>query len=374
MDPTLFQEDVFSVQRPIYAPAKDGDLGAVKATLSAFGISNQSTSIVVEQVGAIEINSNNFRVAVGAERYLVKRSKNQSAGPLLESCCQVAERLRSEGVSFAPIIPFQGQQFVYTDGASHHWIISRYLEANYFHGGSSELLAVVTQIPPLMRRLACVQPAKNNLFGVFPSVDFVNREETLYSKLLSNPARWDEWLPSEIASLLRDHVVLVAHWYELAQRAAKNFKSDVPLLCHNDLHPHNVLVHRDGDGDGLAAFVDIESLQLNFPAVALGFGIFKLLRQHGSYLRKLNPVDFDMIFRGDVDKVFALIDQEWKPNAEHGDIMTRLRNGAAVEIVRRILIILDLNMNQNNRAWNFVFPIHLRALKEMNIIFSGVKS
>jgi hypothetical protein len=52
-------------------------------------------------------------------------------------------------------------------------------------------------------------------------------------------------------------------------------------------------------------------------------------------------------------------------SAEHPG---RLRSMALAEVLRRIVVIMRLNLRDGNRAWNHVLPMHLAGLRELEVV------
>jgi GTP1/Obg family GTP-binding protein len=114
----------------------------------------------------------------------------------------------------------------------------------------------------------------------------------------------------------------------------------------------------------VAAFVDVDSLQLNIRAISIAFAVYKLVRQHAvkvgytssdaTHIRRVARA-----FLSSISGVVEISDAE----------VEYLRFAASFEIYRRILIISNLNIIHGNSVWNKVLPMHFTALHEIPYIF-----
>ena len=92
---------------------------------------------------------------------------------------------------------------------------------------------------------------------------------------------------------------------------------------------------------------------------SLGFALYKLLRQSYYFYKKNKEVS--LLIHSKVLGAFA--------DEENIDLKS-LKNGAATEILRRLLIIYDQVALEKYSKWEFMFSSHIRGLYEIDEIFN----
>ena len=123
-----------------------------------------------------------------------------------------------------------------------------------------------------------------------------------------------------------------------------------------DLHPHNIIV-----GSGRATIIDVDSLKICIWPSVLGFGFYKLARQT---LAK-NTIGTNNL--AGLRDFFTVISSDFSSKK---NIVEICYLGALTEILRRIIIIFEGNLDAQVSPWNEVLEIQLRALTEVPFIFN----
>jgi Ser/Thr protein kinase RdoA (MazF antagonist) len=165
---------------------------------------------------------------------------------------------------------------------------------------------------------------------------------------------WDVLLGTELAELLASlWPVLISEWDMLS--AAKLIGGRTQA-AHFDLHPHNLLV----SGGKVAAVLDFEACKVMPVGFALGFAALKQCRQ-AIALRQL-PGDPRLAGALYIEHLFR---------AYHGarELAAHLGDLAVAETLRRICIILRLNLENGEKKWNKVLAVQLGHLGEARELF-----
>ena len=126
--------------------------------------------------------------------------------------------------------------------------------------------------------------------------------------------------------------------------------------AHFDLHPHNILV----GGGKVAAVLDFEACKVMPVGFALGFAALKQCRQ----AMTLHPLSADPRRVGSLyaDHLLRTCPRVRGLIAHFGDL-------AVAEVLRRICIILRLNVENGDKKWNKVLAVQLRHLVEARALF-----
>jgi len=130
-------------------------------------------------------------------------------------------------------------------------------------------------------------------------------------------------------------------------------------LCHIDMHPHNLIV-RDGR---VVAILDYASYLTAPVEVMIAFNVFKLLRQSAAIMGR----EFDKsVVANMCHRVIDVLSTAGLISKHNFERMAFL---AKVEIMRRLLLIIRLTLEQGDCSWNHVLPVQIAALTEAEILF-----
>lgn len=353
-----FTPDIFSVSTPTFHVLPDAKAAQIAAILSEHYPDRRVDPRNIAQAGGLEINSNNFRFTDRHETFLLKRAGTTVKQAVLNAQFQISETMRKRGVPFPVAVPNLDGNVVSRGSDGTCWILTQFVDGTYFAGGRSELLNVGKGIGLLQRHLH--DQASSDL-TVSNSLDPISCFQESVARLFDSRQHWHEIFPEQAMMLLTEEEPLLR---KIAARTVDTLPRLAQLpseVCHFDLHPHNILV-RSGQ---LAAFVDVDSLQINRRALAIAFSTFKLVRQHAVHLG-LALCDKDEIAEAAADFVGAIREGVELSPFE----LESLKDLAMFEVFRRILSITDLNIGSRDITWNRVLVIQLAALREIPIIFA----
>jgi Ser/Thr protein kinase RdoA (MazF antagonist) len=353
-----FTPDIFSVSTPTFHVLPEAKAAQIAAILSEHYPDRRVDPRDIAQAGGLEINSNNFRFTDRSETFLLKRAGMTAKRAVLNAQFQVSQTLRKRGVPFPAAVPNLDGNVVSRDSDGTCWILTQFVDGTYFAGGRSELLNVGKGIGLLQRHLH--DQASSDLTAS-NSLDAISYFQASVARLFDSRQYWHEFFPEQAMMLLAEDEALL-------EKTAARIVDTLPRLaqlpsevCHFDLHPHNILV-RSGK---LAAFVDIDSLQINRRALAIAFSTFKLVRQHAVHLG-LAVCDKAEIAEAAAEFVGAIREGvDFLPSE-----LESMEDLAMFEVFRRILIITDLNIVGRDITWNRVLNMQLAALREIPIIFA----
>lgn len=224
------------------------------------------------------------------------------------------------------------------------WYVLEFLDGMYFSGARDEITPV-GQLMGGLRRILESCPAEVRPHARIQTVG--DLECSLAGEIRRARASWGERFDTGTAELLN------GYWPEIEaalEEAAAEAKHMADGIMHIDLHPHNLLI------EGRRPVVlDFDSFQFCAPDVMVAFAYFKLLRQcvvaAAGGLRELPELRDALLFSSGL------------PVSSAEGLLARM------EVVRRMFIVLRLNLHENDRRWNHVMPMHLAALKESKILF-----
>lgn len=354
----LFSPDIFSISNISYRNVSTENRILVERVIHENYALQDFVVTEVRQLSALEINSNNFTVVTpSGDRYLLKRIAVNTASDTLEAQYQSSEMLRRAGLPMPEVLANDEGILVSLNDKQERWTLARFVEGDYYSGGEETLIEIGTGLGKI------VEVLKNQDLKQLPvnsAIGGVDEFECSFSRLMSSKGKWGIHFSKPILSLLLEQEsILFGVGTIVLKELSKLSKLPVSAL-HVDLHPHNVLV----SDSRVAAFVDVDSLQLNIRAISIAFAAYKLVRQHAV---KSGYTSSDA---AQIKKVTHTFLRSISATTEISDAEVEcLRFAATFEIYRRILIISNLNIMHGNSVWNKVLPMHFAALHEIPYIF-----
>lgn len=354
----MFEPDLFSDPRPKFHEAAEQSVAEVSAVLLAHYPDIGAPEGRVYQSGALEINTSNFLVRAGGCGYIVKR---WPSGTTPERSTRNTQAALTNWLAQQDVrVPGIRGSAVSGDLVIEHeqccWCVMDYVAGDYFSGEGNEFLdagialhglfLVLRRAPDALRILQIIEPATQQSLEIMAELE---RQRASWPRIFSEP----------YATLLS------AAWSGVTAALERILELEPALRssigpCHIDLHPHNVLM----SGGKTTAFLDFHSLMQAPSGSMIAFNLFKLARQ-AIVARDGNGPDADV--RAQRDEIVARLGASSLIGRHAPDDLSLL---AKAEIMRRLLLILHLNLEMNNRDWNHVLPVQIRALKEADRVFS----
>ncbi len=345
----IFKKDIFSNSHANWSPVAAGPLNEIQDVISLyFGDSKPLETIL--QVGAFELNSSNFQVQLKEEKFLFKRWPANAVFEKIENQLALVEYLYKNDSPVAP--PRKSLDNTWSAKVnSRIWGVFRFIPGEYFSGTQKQVEFTGLAVGRLFQNL--MKYPHTNLFPEAPAV-LQTQDGDIFRAYSELREHWDKILGSESAQFLRAHFDKISACWEEVQSVPLSNKTQ---LAHYDLHPHNILMNQEG----VSAFLDFDACALMKPEIALGFATLKLMRQSVALTgRKENVIRDTQSF---LDFVF----KEYSGIASSID----LKSCARMEVLRRIALILRLNLEKSDSAWNHVLPIQVSHLYESDLLFGN---
>jgi len=306
----------------------------------------------------LEINSNNFMFkVVDGNKFLLKRIAVSTELEKLEIQYGSSEILRLADVPMPEVLANDAGSLVTIDRNQDRWTLTRFVEGDYYSGEFGALTELGSGLGRIMKALNSQNQLK---LPINSAVGGLAAFEKSFLLFVGCKTDWDKFFPVDSLYLLYEHEKILCEVGEDIVNGLQQL-SGLPLAAgHTDLHPHNVLV-RNGQ---VAAFVDVDALQVNIRILSIAFAMYKLLRQY-AVSEGFTVKNIIQIRASSQEFLRSVIDFVELSNEE----IKSLKFAAQFEIYRRFLIISSLNIVHGDTAWNKVMPLHLAALHEIPIIF-----
>lgn len=303
-----------------------------------------------EQSDALGINSNNFRLNTARGAFVLKRWSDQAVPRDVQNTLAIMAWLAARQLPVPAPVEIQPGSFTLSSG-SGRWSLFPFVEGAYFSGADDEIHAAAEATGYLMETLSRLPAACVPIEG---PAQMTVADGELLRRVKDVSRTWEALLGAEHAELLASSwPVLMAEWDKLS---AATVISSRTQAAHFDLHPHNLLV----SGGKVAAVLDFEACKVMPVGYALGFAALKQCRQ-AMVLRQL-PGDPRLVGAFYAEHLLRTC-----PGAR--ELVTHLGDLAVAEVLRRICIILRLNLEDGEKKWNKVLAVQLGHLGEARALF-----
>jgi hypothetical protein len=347
---TAFAPDKFSVSLPVWNQTSTETKQSLHSVLTTFSQQVFSDVKGVLQSGAFGLNSSNFQLLTDNGRFLLKRwpltvNKNE-----VENTLAVMHWLHKSDLPVPNPVPL-GENERSVRNKTGNWALLPFVEGQYFTGNEGELDELTGKIGTLFKTLARIP--LNLRPGKGP--DHLSEEDGKLFETYAGKAGMAGNLRDQMAANLftKWMPLLCSEWNALT---AKGLPVSPIQSAHFDLHPHNILV----DKGHVVAILDFDSCRTMALGPPLGFAGLKLCRQAiVAGKRTLAPAIAGNRFRHLLRNTGVFPDI----------LLEKLGDLAIAEVLRRVALILRLNLEDGNDAWNHVLPIQLGHLLEARALF-----
>jgi Ser/Thr protein kinase RdoA (MazF antagonist) len=358
----LFQPDRFSNSEPEYVPVSKAVFGDLYQSIEQYFTSLIGLPNVIQSVGAIELNSRNFKITTDKGSYLLKLVPTTKVRSEALAIAKLQIWSRGQGFPVEPPIYSQKDSIFMLPRFESDWLdgphrgsLFRFIEGSYFSGDAKSIVPVADLIGRFFKSLKA---------SPFAEADFSRRyyltqdDHRVFSHVVKNQDVSTTWFSAQISELLKEYWATIEPlWSVLSEKKQRVFESPQQLV-HMDLHPHNLLF----TGTSPVAIIDFDSIAVAPLGIAYAFAAYKLLRQCvvKEKLCEKNEIK-DLAARFNNAFVDAFPESESQVN--------NVAIFAKAEILRRLIIVFRLNLDHRDATWNSVVPMHIAALKEIEILF-----
>jgi Ser/Thr protein kinase RdoA (MazF antagonist) len=231
------------------------------------------------------------------------------------------------------------------------WSLFRFIPGEYYNGRDAQLEVAADMAARL--HSALFETPQQWLPDAGP-IHFSERDNDVFLQARARIDDWEDIFGPECALVLAENWKTVeAAWVKL-RRATPDSGAMQP--AHFDLHPHNILMLNHN----IVAVLDFDACKLMPPGYALAFAGLKLCRQAvAEFGGELTAAAAGRKF------VQTVCEREprYVSQVKHFSVL------AIAEVLRRIGIILRLNLVDSDKTWNHVLPIQIKHIGEAQALF-----
>lgn len=349
----MFKPDLFSDNEVHFFKSDEDHFDLVSSVIKSAYSHFDASVAEVYQSGAIELNSNNYKLELDAQVYVLKKIKGDvSVKSEKIAQANVVNMLVSQGVKLPEVLPTDSSDLI-AEYMGDFWCLMPYLDGRYYSGKIREFYSVVDGMVDLCQELASLECER---IGSVKGISFFSdKSSEIFCSYLNNKAQLLSLFgenATEILLEMRDDIKAA-----IDDLAIYHKEHNCVSLAHIDVHPHNVLVQ----SGSLISLLDFESILWTDAETAFLFSVFKLARQ--------------AVVNNDLSSIQEALNSVISRAGNRGVVLglskERLKLLTKFEVIRRLLLILDLSLNQGVNDWNHVLPIQLLSLGEIDVLYSG---
>lgn len=306
--------------------------------------------IYIKQGAGLEFNSQNFKIKNKNNIYFLKRWSRNLTYQKIDSIIKFNQNLYDMGSVVPKIIKIDQSKKFKID--RDYWTLYSFIDANHYTGSKNELSNLAIEIGKFFKILKKVNKNKEskNTLKYYDA-----KSKNIIMRINENKKNLNSIFGIKLGEQVRKNFKLIETIYLLNSK--KNNLPKADQVAHFDLHPHNILVKNQK----VMAFLDIESCTRMNAGYALAFNCLKICKQtiHEKKIMNQKKIKEQVeIFRWNVSKNYP----------EINILFPYFFYFATSEVLRRILIIFDQNLN-GIKTWNKVLKMQIDHLSEANFLF-----
>jgi len=300
----------------------------------------------IEQMPGLNLNSKNAKIVLIDGKYTLK-SWNSLSPERIKQICELLLHISLKGIiAPTPVLNLRNDFIVRRD--KEYFTLFKYIAGENFNPKFSDLSPYLESMSNLFIAL---ESFPGEIYSTLaPDLDLISR--TLNNSVSTNSSKLYSFFSDEFDILQRITEKLlcdIENFSKIANVSKKQFS-------HFDLHPKNILELHGNN----YAFLDFESCLYTDPNIAWGFSLIKILRQMIVFSNgSLDPSMVGAHALNDINRQkFATLLQ-----VENLPIFGR------VEIMRRLVLIIEQFENFNSQTWLSMLPVQIQILKESYLLF-----
>ena len=346
----LFKPDIFSQTMPNWIKATPYLESELAPIISQIVPSSSRNELVIEYSGSMEINSSNFRLSFLNKKQILKKWPSTQAYSCLVNIEKTILFLKDNKIPVPDAIPFKNGQII-LEWNNNLWTCSEFIDGEYFSGRNNQLKEVsfitaktanvLYDLPENIHQTRKINHQIDEFLVLVKKVDLLR-------------VNWEQIFGHDISLLLE------MNWNRIKQICIDLKPLEIdggPVFPnHYDMHPHNLLFITNKP----SCLLDFDSIGVIHVGYSIAYSALKQCRQSIAYSQDFNSVS--KIGKNYIDSLHE--------NLDIGDIkwINNFKALAQIETLRRIAIILELNLDGNN-AWNKVLFLLISNLYEAEELF-----
>jgi Ser/Thr protein kinase RdoA (MazF antagonist) len=342
----IFRSDSFSSGKRVFSRPSASVLQDIAETLKnhyeLFLIEANS----VKEFGGLGVNSKNYLCGTEKGRFVLKKILKKTSLEQYEIQLASANQSGLLGFTMPVVRPTIEGRMIAPGGDGCLWVLSDFFEGDHFTGDGNQISVAIDKIAKFHKALE-ESPSAREL-PVFDVGNKNNAAKKTFQDFFKLENQLEKYFPERDVNLLNSHFTIIRRALEISIKNSPGHKAFYSPT-HIDLHPHNLLVSPEGE----VAIIDYDAVFLTDRFQFVSYAALKLLRQvaHSSG-REHAMAGLDLFLR-----MLELPD-------------AKIAGAASItEVLRRIALVLDLNIRHRNTGWNTVLAMLLSNLREAAVLY-----
>ncbi|CAN5487569.1 hypothetical protein BH10BAC1_BH10BAC1_13580 [soil metagenome] len=336
----LFEKNIFSASTPVFTKINASE----QEKLTQIIRHHYPTLTVTEiySIGAIEINSNNWKVITTKGEHIFKRSeKSKYVAQIAQA--SIAYSLTKKAFPTVEFVENKEGQLISCD-EEHCYCLTNFKEGLYFGSSNNEWNSLLTHLKLLLDWSVSSNINSANL----PVRSFFTEEENKLVNQLERNSDLKQISKQDLTAIISEYKKLMPIYKTIAVPSNAS-------IYHVDIHPHNLLFKENK----LELLTDFEGFQTTNTKVSLGFGIYKCMRQL-------------LVSETSATQQEAILKMNNEFEACFPYSLKELLVFAKMDVLKRILYILKELIEKGESKWLFILETQLISLKEIDEIIRTV--
>jgi len=343
----LFSKDLFSQSFPSWSKKDCSNLEKYSFLVDELEKKyNFESSIVLYALDTLNINSKNFLCLNSNKKYIVKLIDQNDNGKI-EKLENVLDHLSNQNLNIPKTI-LNNKNEKFTNNSSFSIHVSEFIKGRYFKGGENDIKSSCRSINAINNILMNMKPSKS----IASLPELIDKPHEILNHFLNSEKASKKLIGDRLTDILFKRKKEVFNSLDYLSSKKIRSKGVYPLHC--DLHPHNILI-----SENRAFILDLDSVYRMPIEHSLGFAFFKLLRQdiaNSTFTKSSSKLMLKM----------------FNNNLNIGEFsLNTFYYFSKKEALRRIILILNENLEYGFSSWNSVLETQLKALEEINYLYSN---
>ena len=330
----LFKKNIFSTSSPTFSKLADSETGDLISIINKYYPTLQVKEI--HQIGAFELNSNNWKIVTNQEEYILKRASLEKQ-EALKSQAQWTSELSSTGFPTLHFLKNNSDKIISID-TKYIYCMTIFKSGDYFGTTLNEWTDLILHL----KRMYDYTLKTKQSPALSKRLFFTEEENALIQKI------------SPQGQIKQQNIETIVLEYEKMKLFYDQHKHQYNTgVFHVDIHPHNLIFNNNK----LILLTDFEAFLTTTVEISLGFGLYKCARQ----LLAINESNTQKEIIEIVHKLRTLFEFHFPENN-----FKNLLVSAKIDVLKRLLYILGELSEKGESKWLFIFQTQLDSLEEIN--------
>lgn len=303
----------------------------------------------IKQNKGLELNSNNFKIKFKSNSFILKKWRKKMKINEIKFILDLMIWLKKKRIPVQNLRYFNNGKYL-VKYKNEFWSLFDFVEGNHFSGNINELKNVAKDIGKLsneLKQYPIKKFSKNLKYFLFEDYKILKK---MMQKNFDFKKKFGQANGKYIKTYL-PHIISLFRKFKKIKLNNQNKK-----IVHNDLHPHNIILKNNN----VQAFLDLGSCKVVRGDYYIAYSALKLSKQTVLKSRKKDKK------KKIIKHFLKSLNQNYSLNK---DFKKNLYYYAVSEVLRRLIYIFKLSINNNDKKWNKIITIQLGHLEECKEFF-----